>query len=261
VPDELDKLVLAMLAKDAAHRPSLVEVCEVLDRVAQLKLDPGSLPNPPDPGDSVAITRSHPVPVIAHGPNRRPRRVLRIVAGVAVAGVLGVVVASQWSADQITKAPQRAVATIEPPPPSVPPPTALPPSPVPATAPAPAPPVQPSAPPVQPSASPVQPSAPPVQPSAPPVQPSASPASKSTPVTPHPVKPRIRDIKLRVTPATAVVRLDSAIIGNAVVHVPIDGHRHTLTITAPSFEPKTIALDGMTATPLQVELIPTPLAL
>jgi serine/threonine-protein kinase len=238
VPDELDKLVLAMLAKDAAHRPSLVEVCEVLDRVAQLKIDPGSLPKPPDPGDSVAITRSRPVPVIVHAPNLRPRRVLRIVAGVAVAGVLGVVVASRWPADQITRAPQRAVVTIEPPPPSASPPSVPPPPP--------------------PPPSPVLATAPPVQPSAPPVQP---PASKSTLATPHAVKPRIRDIKLRVTPATAVVRLDSAIIGNAVVHVPLDGRRHTLTITAPSFEPKTIALDGMTATPLQVELIPMPLPL
>jgi serine/threonine-protein kinase len=269
VPDELDKLVLAMLAKDAAHRPSLAEVCEVLDRVAQLKIDPGSPPKPPDPGDSVAITRSHPVPVIAYEPDRRPRRVLRIVAGVAVAGVLGVVVASHWPTDQ-TRAPQRAVATIEPPSPSESPPSVLPPS-----VPSPSVPPRPSAsppsvpPPSVPPPSVPPPAAPPPSPvpatapvPAPPVQPSAPPASKSTPATPHVVKPRIRDIKLRVTPATAVVRLDSAIIGNAVVHVPLDGRRHTLTVTAPSFEPKTIALDGLTATPLlQIELTPTPLSL
>ena len=322
VPAELDWLVLAMLAKQPAERPSLEQVCAVLDRLGPPRLDPGpgpgpgpgSVPKPTGPESAVAITASRPLPVAAVAPHRRSRRVLWIAAGVVVAGGLGIAVTSHRPVRQATDRPPRtgrvieprtepttermpaehvtepprteppepSAAPAEPPEPSAAPepiaaePSAAPPKPPePSAAPEPSvtppKPPEPSAPPPKPP----EPSAPPepsVTPSRtpeprsgsassqvePPVQRAPHPAPRSTPAAPQVGKPRIRDIKLRVAQPTAELRLDGVVIGDAIAHVPLDGRPHHLTISAPGFEPRTLDLDGSTATPLHVQLTPKP---
>jgi serine/threonine-protein kinase len=312
VPSELDRLVLAMLAKDAAGRPPLAAVCEVLDRVLDGKLAPDPPPPQRRAGSDVAFARARartePVRPLAPRRGLRAGLALWLAAGVVTSGVAGFLVAS-WIANSRSGAPPEAARASAPLPAALEPGARQPGARQPATSTSGV--RQPGGPPsgtqpggTQPSGS--QPSG--SQPSG--SQPSGSqpsgsqpggspsgsqpggspsgtapraprtrldsgatsapdlaarsatePAPRSLPPAPHLEKPKHRDVRLRVTPATAEIRLDSVILGDAVARVPLDGRLHTLSITAPSFVSKTIVLDGSTATPLEVQLTPKPLSL
>src|SRR5207302_207003 len=74
------------------------------------------------------------------------------------------------------------------------------------------------------------------------------------PVPTLPAAPLTRTIELAGLPDTAVVRLDDQIVDGHAPVVPLDGHPHKLTITAPGFDPDAHELDAASPATLTIKL-------